>query len=189
MARTGLSRPSFYVYFRDRNHIAIRLVEEIGSAPFSGADAWFGGTGEDPAAETLAGVRGVADVYVEHGEVLRAIQHAATQDEEVADIYIEGLIGGFIDAVEAQIGIEIERGKRCSGRGSAAHGRGGGVDARADAGRVVRRGARRRARARHPRARRSAAADGVRPDELARAGQRFGPMCSSSKATSALRET
>ena len=28
MARTTLSRPSFYVYFRDRNQLVIRLVEE-----------------------------------------------------------------------------------------------------------------------------------------------------------------
>ena len=30
MARTTLSRPSFYVYFRDRHHLAVRLVEGIG---------------------------------------------------------------------------------------------------------------------------------------------------------------
>ena len=30
MARTTLSRPSFYVYFRDRHQLAVRLVEGIG---------------------------------------------------------------------------------------------------------------------------------------------------------------
>jgi len=110
MAEIDLSRPSFYVYFRDRHHVVIRLIEEIGGQLFSGADAWFGGTGEDPAAETYAGVDGVAKVYEEHGKVLRAIAHAATQDEEVEEVYIGGLIGGFIDAVEAQIKTEVERG-------------------------------------------------------------------------------
>jgi AcrR family transcriptional regulator len=110
MAEMDLSRPSFYVYFRDRHHIVIRLIEEIGGQLFSGADAWFGGTGEDPAAECYAAIDAIAQVYEEHGKVLRAIQHAATQDAEVEEVYIGGLVGGFIDAVEAQIGIELERG-------------------------------------------------------------------------------
>jgi AcrR family transcriptional regulator len=110
MAEIELSRPSFYVYFRDRHHVVMKLIEEIGGELFSRADAWFGGDGEDPAAETYAAVDGVAEVYERQGKVLRAIAHAATQDEEVEEVYIGGLIGGFIDAVEAQIKIEVERG-------------------------------------------------------------------------------
>src|SRR5215217_1924797 len=30
MRRTDLSRPSFYVYFRDRHHLVLRVVEHIG---------------------------------------------------------------------------------------------------------------------------------------------------------------
>ena len=110
MAHIDLSRPSFYVYFRDRHHVVIKLIEEFGGQMFSGADAWFGGSGEDPVAEIYAAVDGVAAVYVQHGKVLRAIAHGATQDEEVEEVYIGGLVGGFIDAVEAQIKIEVERG-------------------------------------------------------------------------------
>lgn len=110
MTGTGLSRPSFYVYFRDRHHIVIKLIEDIGGQLFSGADAWFGGTGEDPAVEIHTAIDAIAQVYETHGKVLRAIQHAATQDAEVEEVYVGGLVGGFIDAVEAQIGVEVERG-------------------------------------------------------------------------------
>ena len=46
MARTTLSRPSFYVYFRDRHHLAVRLVEGIGDALFGMANRWLEGTGD-----------------------------------------------------------------------------------------------------------------------------------------------
>ena len=31
MRRTELSRPSFYVYFRDRHHLVLRVVERFGA--------------------------------------------------------------------------------------------------------------------------------------------------------------
>ena len=31
MRRTDLSRPSFYVYFRDRHHLILRVVEHLGN--------------------------------------------------------------------------------------------------------------------------------------------------------------
>src|SRR5215218_5154631 len=69
MARTTLSRPSFYVYFRGRHHLTVRLVEGIGAQLFEVADSWLTGTGE-PAADVRAALYGVASVYEEHGLVL-----------------------------------------------------------------------------------------------------------------------
>ena len=39
-----MSRPSFYVYFRDRHHLAVRLVEGIGAQLFEMADRWLKGS-------------------------------------------------------------------------------------------------------------------------------------------------
>src|SRR5215210_2889786 len=72
MARTTLSRSSFYVYFRDRHQLAVRLVESIGGELFAMADRWLDGTG-DPRADIRAALEGVAAVYAEHGLVLGAI--------------------------------------------------------------------------------------------------------------------
>src|SRR3954453_6264175 len=43
MAGTGLSRPAFYVYFRDRHDLILRLIGEIGSELFEMADKWLKG--------------------------------------------------------------------------------------------------------------------------------------------------
>jgi AcrR family transcriptional regulator len=110
MAKMDLSRPSFYVYFRDRNHVVIRLIEELGDQMLSAAEAWLRGTGEDPAAEIYAAVDGITAVYEQHGKVLRAIAHAAAQDADVEKVYIGGLITGFVEATAAQIKVEVERG-------------------------------------------------------------------------------
>ncbi len=61
MARTTLSRPSFYVYFRDRHHLAVRLVEGIGEALFAMANRWLKGDDGDPREDIRESLRGVAD--------------------------------------------------------------------------------------------------------------------------------
>ena len=46
MRRTDLSRPSFYVYFRDRHHLVLRVVEHIGGELFTMSDRWYPGEGD-----------------------------------------------------------------------------------------------------------------------------------------------
>ena len=41
MRRTDLSRPSFYVYFRDRHHLVLRVVEHIGGELRTMAERWY----------------------------------------------------------------------------------------------------------------------------------------------------
>ncbi len=104
MARTTMSRPSFYVYFRDRHHLLVRLVEGIGRELFDGANIWLAGDG-DP----RASLRAVADVYVRHGLVLGAIADAAGHDPDAESTY-RGLIERFVDATAARIARDIEAG-------------------------------------------------------------------------------
>ena len=101
MARTTLSRPSFYVYFRDRHHLAVRLVEGIGAELFTMADRWLKGSG-DPREEVRAALAGVAGVYARHGLVLAAIADAAGHDPGVEATYRD-LIERFIAATAARI--------------------------------------------------------------------------------------
>ena len=104
MARTTLSRPSFYVYFRDRHHLLVRLVEGIGRELFDGANIWLAGDG-DPRASLGA----VAEVYAEHGLVLGAIADAAGHDPDAEATY-RGLIERFVDATAERIARDIEAG-------------------------------------------------------------------------------
>jgi TetR/AcrR family transcriptional regulator, ethionamide resistance regulator len=105
MARTTLSRPSFYVYFRDRHHLAVRLVEGIGDALFEVATTWLEGQGD-----IRDSLRGVAAVYDEHGLVLHAIADAAGHDPEVERVYY-GLIERFVVATTARIEADLAAGR------------------------------------------------------------------------------
>jgi AcrR family transcriptional regulator len=107
MAATGLSRPAFYVYFRDRHNLVLRLIAEIGSELFEMADKWLKG------GDLRAGVEGVVAVYAKHGPVLRAISDAAVDDPDVEAAY-HGLVQRFIDATADHIRAE-QRGGRAEG--------------------------------------------------------------------------
>jgi AcrR family transcriptional regulator len=109
MSRTTLSRPSFYVYFRDRHHLAVRLVEGIGEALFEMANRWLEGTG-DPRTDIRASLRGVAGVYEEHGLVLHAIADAAGHDPEVERVYY-GLIERFVTATAERLEADVAAGR------------------------------------------------------------------------------
>src|SRR3712207_4659751 len=96
MRRTGLSRPSFYVYFRDRHHLVLRVVEHIGGELFTMSDRWFKGT--EPGPERISNaVRGIVDVYQRHGPVMQALADAAADDPDVERVYGD-LVEGFVVA-------------------------------------------------------------------------------------------
>ena len=105
MDGTGLSRPSFYVYFRDRHHLALRLLEEIGSELFATAERWLEGEGDDPE-ELRRALRGTAGVFEIHGRVLRALADASTENAEVESAY-RGLVEGFVQASALRIQREV----------------------------------------------------------------------------------
>jgi TetR/AcrR family transcriptional regulator, ethionamide resistance regulator len=109
MGRTTLSRPSFYVYFRDRHHLAVRLVEGIGAELFEMSVRWLEGRG-DPRQDVLAALEGITSVYAEHGLVLRAIADAAGHDSDVEATY-RGLIVRFVDATTVRIQQDIAGGR------------------------------------------------------------------------------
>jgi AcrR family transcriptional regulator len=109
MRRTGLSRPSFYVYFRDRHQLVLRVVELIGAELFTMSERWLQGEGDGPTL-TREATEGIVSVFAEHGPVLRALADAATDDPDVEDAYGR-LVQGFIDVTARYIeaGIEAHR--------------------------------------------------------------------------------
>jgi AcrR family transcriptional regulator len=108
MNRTGLKRPSFYVHFRDRHDMALRVVQNIGAELMAMTERWL--KGEDPSSDARAALEGITAVYLEHGPVLRAIADAATQDEGVESAY-RGLVQAFIDATAGHIEEEQAAGR------------------------------------------------------------------------------
>ena len=109
MRRTELSRPSFYVYFRDRHELVLRVVEHLGAELFTMSERWFAGEG-DGAALAREAIEGIVAVYAEHGPVLRALSDAAVHDPDVEAAY-GALVQGFVDVTARQIEAEIGAGR------------------------------------------------------------------------------
>jgi TetR/AcrR family transcriptional regulator, ethionamide resistance regulator len=109
MRRTDLSRPSFYVYFRDRHHLVLRVVEHLGSELYEMSDRWLRGTGQGPqlARDALDGIVGV---YAAHGPVMRALADAAADDPGVEEAY-NGIVESFVRATARHIEEEIAAGQ------------------------------------------------------------------------------
>lgn len=94
MRRTDLSRPSFYVYFRDRHELVLRLVQHVFSEMVVPVAPWLeDGSGAEELRDALLGV---TELYAQYGHVLRALADAAADDPEVERAYNE-FVGGFID--------------------------------------------------------------------------------------------
>jgi TetR/AcrR family transcriptional regulator, ethionamide resistance regulator len=112
MIRTGLSRPAFYAYFRDRYEVVTRLLEGIGGLLFALDWRWLsGGGGEEEPREVLVdALRAGSQTFVQYGPVLRAIADAAGYDARVEQVYRHGLIERLVAAVASRISRDVEAG-------------------------------------------------------------------------------
>jgi TetR/AcrR family transcriptional regulator, ethionamide resistance regulator len=109
MRRTELSRPSFYVYFRDRHQLLLRVVAQIRSELFAMSERWYSGDGDG---RDLArhSAEGIVAVFAQHGRVLRALSDAAADDPEVEAAY-EALVESFVAPTARHIEQEIAAGR------------------------------------------------------------------------------
>jgi len=112
MERTGLSRPAFYAYFKDRYDLVTRLIEGVGGLLFALDWRWLSGgqSGDDAREVLVAALREGSRTFVEYGPVLRAIADAAGYDARVEQVYRYGLIERLVAAVGARISRDVEAG-------------------------------------------------------------------------------
>jgi AcrR family transcriptional regulator len=107
MRRTELSRPSFYVYFKDRHQLVLRVAERFGDEMLALTGRWFEASGPGGAATFREALEGTVAVYEQHGPVLHALADAATVDPDVERTY-NSIMQTFVDATAAHIEAEIE---------------------------------------------------------------------------------
>jgi AcrR family transcriptional regulator len=110
MRRTGLSRPSFYVYFRDRHQLVLRVVERLGAEMWAMSEGWFENTGAGGPASFREALEGVVAVWDRHGPVMHALADAATVDQDV-ELAHASLMQSFMDVIAEHIEAEIEAGR------------------------------------------------------------------------------
>jgi TetR/AcrR family transcriptional regulator, ethionamide resistance regulator len=105
MARTTLSRKSFYVYFRDRYELLRRLVEPLGEERDAiVAELWR--EGADMSAGGRAALLALAGLYARHGPLLRALAEASSQDREAKRTwreFLEPVVAGHADKIREEI--------------------------------------------------------------------------------------
>jgi AcrR family transcriptional regulator len=111
MARTTLSRKSFYVYFRDRHELIARLVAPL-REELDRRAAEARATHRDPRGLARAIFLDVARTYMEHGELLRALRESAGHDEDAERAWRE-----FTDPPIADLALWI-RAEMAAGRSS-----------------------------------------------------------------------
>jgi len=107
--RAGLSRTAFYFYYRDKNEVLKEAANAAAAEVYAEADRWWHGEGrpEDLVREALEGIAGV---YCDHADVLRAAVEATTYDAEFRDFY-EALIRRFVDATAEHLRRELGAGR------------------------------------------------------------------------------
>jgi AcrR family transcriptional regulator len=100
MARTTLSRKSFYVYFRDRADLFANLLMPLRADADAALERWR--TAIDSVEAGREALRSAAILYQQHGALLRALAHAAAQDRDLARVW-DGAIDQVVRVAEQHI--------------------------------------------------------------------------------------
>src|SRR5436190_7989870 len=107
--RAGLSRTAFYFYYPDKNEVLKEASEAVASEVYAEADRWWHGEGP-PEQLVREALSGIAAVYCEHADMLRATVEATTYDEEFRAFY-EALIMRFVTATAEHLCRERDAGR------------------------------------------------------------------------------
>ncbi len=83
----GISRTAFYFYFRDKRDLLMRLAGDVTELLYAQADIWFSGEGDDPEQEIREALTRIAELYREHGVLIRAIVEVSTYEEDIATFW------------------------------------------------------------------------------------------------------
>ena len=110
LARTaGISRTAFYFYYRSKNEVLMAAADETSAEVYAEADRWWHGEGP-PEQLVRAALEGIAAVYLEHADILRAAVEATTYDEEFKTFYT-ALIQRFVTQTADHLRRELEAGR------------------------------------------------------------------------------
>jgi TetR/AcrR family transcriptional regulator, ethionamide resistance regulator len=89
MARTTLSRKSFYVYFRDRADLFSNLLMPLRADADAALARWRSEL--DSVEAGREALRSAAILYQQHGPLLRALADGATHDPEIARVWARAI--------------------------------------------------------------------------------------------------
>lgn len=99
-ARAGRPRTAFYLYFRDRRELLVRMSEQVTARFYTVADRWWSGTGG--ALDVRPALEAIVAAYREHAGMLGAIVEASAYDQEIGQFW-RNAIGQFIEATKQRL--------------------------------------------------------------------------------------
>ena len=117
MERTGMTRSSFYHYFKSLDDIAIALFERIEAEVSGAVDSWLSvdertlnpapDPDHDPRAATVESLTRMFEVWRRHATLMRAMEHAAGRSGAAYDQWRGRVVDGYIartaDFIRAQV--------------------------------------------------------------------------------------
>jgi AcrR family transcriptional regulator len=105
----GISRTAFYFYYSSKNEVLMAAAEETSAEVYAEADRWWHGAGP-PEELVRAALEGIAAVYLEHAEIMRAAVEATTYDDEFKTFYT-ALMERFVSATADHLRRERDAGR------------------------------------------------------------------------------
>lgn len=113
MERTGMTRSSFYHYFKSLDDVTVALFDRV-AADISGAvDDWLEGddTPDDPRAATVSHLVRMYEVWREHASLMRAMEQAAGRSGTAYQAWRGRVVEGYIAKTVAFLEREIAAGR------------------------------------------------------------------------------
>jgi TetR/AcrR family transcriptional regulator, ethionamide resistance regulator len=83
----GISRASFYIYFKDKGHLLRRLAGQVFGELATSAERWWGAAGQHNPDDLRAAMAGIVEIYRRHQAVLAALNEMAAYDPMTAQTY------------------------------------------------------------------------------------------------------
>jgi AcrR family transcriptional regulator len=110
MAQTGLTRTAFYRHFDDISELVLRLLEDLGGELQAIAEQWREVAGRNYPTGAYESLARVIQFFVRQGPLVRAINEAATADEQIERGY-RGFLDSFTDITAQTLEMLIGRGQ------------------------------------------------------------------------------
>ncbi|HPG28195.1 MAG TPA: TetR/AcrR family transcriptional regulator [Myxococcota bacterium] len=116
MERTGMTRSSFYHYFKRLDEVVLALFERVESEVSGAVDAWLEGAAEDASAEarrrlTVERLTRMYEVWQQHATLMRAMEQSAGRGGAAYEGWRTRVVEGYVEKTSAFLRREIAAGR------------------------------------------------------------------------------
>ena len=86
-AEAGMARATFYLHFRDKGELVLRLMGQLTDEIIGSAGVWFGNAENADRRDIERALRGIVGTFKKHHAIVAAINDTAPYDPAVAQLY------------------------------------------------------------------------------------------------------